>query len=519
MPVPVEKDIKIARWLISKRYLNKEQAEQSLKLQERAAGEGKGISLLQAVHRLKILDLETLTRIQQELKAAATAQPVEGVSGKPSVPADPSAAKTPPPAAPTSGKTPAMATASATDAKKDDLTRRRGGRVAAEGPQGEEKVTAVAAEEADNDAPPQAKAGGARIPCPECDMDIPEEAKECPVCAAAIPLAVRARCVRCDHEVGSKDKECGFCGSNPRTGHAGANTQRCSSCSKVVLPDDALCPSCGAAGPSRSPRGVWAKLAAGLLLSTSCAAYGIGVHRMLPPAPSVTRSDVRVSAGSSFFADVPAEKLTAAPSSGSDLQKLAAQVQPLAKGEQWDQVIKILDAAKPKLDAQLAGLLALSCYRSGDFPRVAGIQKALPGDPFLQKLLVESSLKEARRLIADGECEKAFRGLESLQQGLERYEASFVASQLDIKELLPLARVDKSLRFWAGVAAYGAGRKEAQEHLAAAAESGVSEAHLFLAALKFNSEPESVGAHLDAFRRQKPGTAYGEVLKKLQPGP
>ena len=68
--MPVEKDLKIARWLITKRYLNKEQAEQSLKLQERVAGEGKAISLLQAVHRLKILDLETLTRIQQELKAA-----------------------------------------------------------------------------------------------------------------------------------------------------------------------------------------------------------------------------------------------------------------------------------------------------------------------------------------------------------------------------------------------------------------------------------------------------------------
>lgn len=455
-----EGELRLAKWLVAKSHLSKEQAQQALRHQANLVKQGQQVQLFQILLRMKLFDKPTLQNLHAQYRADREITRMAPPSEQAKAAKEDNAEETiilPPVSIRRRAVEPAIKVAT---------------------------VTKVAQ-------------------CRECLMKIPAEARECPYCASTVAAFTITLCARCEHEVDANAKVCSFCGSHPHTGQPGSSTPHCRGCTKPILPDDALCRSCGTVvlddAVHRGSAPMVAQLSLSLLMSFLLAGYAwssFAQRQPGTPMPEMAQEQPLLEA----FAEIDPERTAEWSPEGQAARQLELLNESIKfiREQSWHKVAEILEKEKNILNTELIELWAHSLYRSGNHHRAVALYKSYSHLPKLQALLTEISLQEARQLFEAGKMAEA---LATIQPAVES------------------KNVDAETLFWAGVIAFAAGDASAGVHFEACLRLSDSwpQAHLFLAKLQAG---ETGRQHLEQFKNLKiKGAPYQKVLDHLEATP
>lgn len=397
-------DIKLAKWLIKQGYAEKSTIESWLNAKFKAEKAGKKVpSFLNLLVKKGVLDTEQLEEIKETYQSTEP-------SAKPKK-------KTPPPPA-----------AEPEDPEEETEEEDSEAEESEDEPEGEKKK-----------AP---SSSGETRACPECSSSLPIELEECNVCGADIPSDAWIQCAFCSKSQPADQEHCDFCGCNPLTGEAGPDTGKCQSCSIQLLPETAVCLSCGAeqtkAIKAKSAMGpVPAILLVVVLLVFSVPAVLVSFQQADALKELQSSKSKRLEFyGTDTFASVDPMTLpdeTIENNEADPKAKLILAVMPKIKKAEWSEAIKTIEAKLEEADILTLSLLGLSYYQSGAFENLVALEKARPDLPELQRLAQMARYREAHKLMLEGDSATAYATL---------------------KPVLLADSKDAQVNFWGGMMAY-----------------------------------------------------------------
>ncbi|MBF0246001.1 MAG: hypothetical protein HQL31_12155 [Planctomycetes bacterium] len=445
------KHVRLARWLVSKGFIDKVQAANALEQIEKQEAMGKTVSMIANLKNKGLLNKHQLAEIQRSQLPPAVAV---GAEKKPSPPA--------------------------VKVSEEDLLKGPTGALPEEaGSDFEETVLSdIVVVQQNPDL------------CPECHANIEENARECGTCGAEISLHRGHRCAACGRTALDGSMECECCGSNVSTAQAGPRTPRCRGCSRPLLPDEAFCLKCGYLRESKEEFSGFSAAPVLVLLLGLLGAYLFSYTREARPgevgAVLATSARTERREVKALFEDVqalelaPFERNSTSPAS----QQLLRKALPLAESGKWRAVVDSIRGREEDLNVGLLNLWGRAAYESGDHRGLAALQKAFSREPYLQRLLGEVLLEEGARAVKEGRGERALACLDGARElGVQDGDASF----------------------WSGCAALMTGDSEgALKHFTDTVTGGDAwvETHILLAWLQRESARERCAEELNIFLKR-----------------
>jgi len=329
--------------------------------------------------------------------------------------------------------------------------------------------------------------------CPECNTNLSLDLKDCNVCGAHIPSDAWIQCVFCNKSQPVGCDHCEHCGCDPQTGESGPKTAICEVCAIAMLPNTAICYSCGSEQKNkRSDKAtlfatahVVVLVAFVIFLVPSIwigSQYKKEIETLATTLHEVVfyGEDVFRNVSPKILPDQVLDKTIPEPNS-----KLLAEILPLAKNNNWKGVAKQLEARLEESDPLTLSLLGLSYYHLEEKQSLAALQKARPDISDLNDLFLRLRYEEARKIMLAGDSASAYATIKPVLEGQSK-----------------IARVN----FWGGLMALKENQfEEAQQWFVKATKLQPKEdlAHLLLYKMYKNLDPKRASLEKASFQKEK----------------
>lgn len=452
----MEKDIKLAKWLVLNRYLSKEDAEQALKKIKGSDG-SKGI--LQFLYQQKVLDKKTIIEIQGRIKK--------------------------------------------TKSNKKEVISKTKKELSHESPvsnkEGENKKE-VQDQKAEPKSSKVSGTYGSSLSCPECQSAVPKDAKVCNVCSAEISKASALKCSVCDH-LEFSNKFCGNCGCNMESGEPGKSTRLCRECRHVLLPGDVVCMQCGVTQIKNVPKSSiekWVGVAFAFTIYLSFGATLWSMKKEIAPVSNNRVVEQEIEENFSFYKDIEPQYLDdfKFQEFQEEQEKILEKVLPYIEDKDWGEVLHILEDKIESFDNLLLGIWGYGKYFSDKKEEVVALGKGYSDSKYLRKVVARVHFDKAIELFDS-------------EQNLEAYHT--------IKNAVELDTGHTRYQSWAGIMAFGEGKLQeaniAFRH-ALRLDPQLPLPHLFLFLIHKKKNTHDAKKHLEKFKAAELSIHYKNLLKK-----
>ncbi len=387
--MPSEKDMNLARWLIRKGALSKEDAQKALRHQKAQEEIGKKVSLLKICVAAKLLDQGQAEALQEEIK-----------KNQQQIPKLPGPKK----------KISEVATKKEESDEEDDHSHGTGA----------ESIATIHIQASAPDV--EEVASLRRHRCPECQAELESAASECHICSAQLAGRITSTCARCGRPSPVGATSCNYCDADPVSGRAGKATPRCRACTKYILPEDAVCHHCGSYIEALSGSNTKVTTAASGIFILLLCSIGVYAASMLHFGEDRRNADrVERMSYRPFFDELEPEYLEGyqADKVEAGLQKNLLEVSTgkANKGD-WAGVETELFIYRKDFNEALLSLYAQSLFEQKKYEQVIALYLEVRQTEHLQRLYAEICLRKAvetvgqedeRRVLSTFEAAMAIR--------------------------------------------------------------------------------------------------------------